>query len=366
MARARCSLLQAWWLETANRLRQRAGFPHHRQGWLLVVAGVAGTLALLTRWLPRLAGVAGGYLPAVGILMALQSAVFVHLGRLRWSQFYSRGWLATVPVHPRVRTGMIALRACWPPITVALAAAAAMFAAPSPHGAAPGIGSSEALACLLGTLVGLPLGWWLPQRRLQPAPAASGVRSATRAHAPLSGLVHWPGRQVQAWLQPRSLARLGVLALALPMDMPANMAVALFCVLAIAVYLAALLRATVHVAREGAMWLRPTPLSAGRFAWAVLRYPLVGQLQWTALGAVLLAAMGADPGRAIRAAELWLAWFSAISSLALAEGCRARGLTLQMLLSATVLAGIESLKAHLALPCALLFAGWQLRRAARS
>ncbi len=91
--------------------------------------------------------------------------------------------------------------------------------------------------------------------------------------------------------------------LLLPLDVSGNMAVALLGVWALALYLFVLLRATVHVAQEGASWLRPTPLTFKRFAWAILRDPLLKQLQWTLMATAFLVALGCKPLTAVRVAE---------------------------------------------------------------
>jgi hypothetical protein len=46
--------------------------------------------------------------------------------------------------------------------------------------------------------------------------------------------------------------------------------------------------------------------------------------------------------------------------------CGSTGMRLKILVSICCLAAIETVKHHLALPCALLFSGWQLNRASRS
>jgi hypothetical protein len=162
------------------------------------------------------------------------------------------------------------------------------------------------------------------------------------------------------------MAPLMLVALGLPMDVSGNIAVAIFWIFIVGLYLLVLLRATIEVASQGAKWLRPTPLSFARFAWAVIRYPLLKQLLWTALTAGMMTAMGIDPLKALSLAELWLAIFAAVSSIALAHAYESRGMHLKMLVSVCLLAAIETLKHHVALPCALVFCGWQLNRASRS
>jgi hypothetical protein len=85
----------------------------------------------------------------------------------------------------------------------------------------------------------------------------------------------------------------------------------------LALYLIVLLGAVIHVARHGADWLRSTPLSFRRFAWALVRLPLLKQVQWTLLTAALLIAVGGRLWVAVRAAEWWLALVTFTSGLAL-------------------------------------------------
>jgi hypothetical protein len=126
-----------------------------------------------------------------------------------------------------------------------------------------------------------------------------------------------------------------------------------------------LLRATVHIAGKASQWLRPTPLPFRRFAWAIVRYPLIKQVQWTATAGIILVAMGAAVTPTLRILEGWLAVVSVVSSIAVAHAYHTRSMRLRMLISVGILAVIEGVKDQLALPCALLFAGWQLHRAAR-
>jgi hypothetical protein len=363
--------MHAWWLETANRTLH--SHPHTWPRRIVLLSGATlGTVGLsflfVVWWGPSILALVGRHLLTAGTLMALQSSVLVHRSRQRWTRCYSENWLSTVPISRRAQTSMIALRSfCWPFAILAATTILAILTGRLMQGSSSGLTSSVLLACVAGTLAGVPTGWWLRQREPEiPRPGSVLARGASRTAAALSGISRWPLIQTKVWLQPRSIARFMLVAVALPADTSANIAVAIMWVLIVGAYLAVLLRATVHVAREGSTWLRPTPLSFGRFAWAVVRYSIVKQLQWSGIAAITLIAMGADPVTTLRIAELWLATFSVASSIALAHSYHSRGLTLKMLVSLSLLALIETLRHHLALPCALLFSGWQLRKAARS
>jgi hypothetical protein len=228
-------------------------------------------------------------------------------------------------------------------------------------GAGAGTAFCVAVNCAVGTCIGVLIGWFLPQREPQiQLPASSLLHPTTGCKPALSAMSGWTLLQTKVWLRPRSVARLMILAVGLPADVSGNVAVALLWILIAGLYLFVLLRATLEVASQGAKWLRPTPLSFARFAWAVIRYPLLKQLLWTTLTVGMVIAIGCDPLKALSLAELWLAIFAAVSSIALAHAYESRGMHLKMLLSVCLLAVIVTARHHVALPCALLFSGWQL------
>jgi hypothetical protein len=360
----RRALLYAWWLESLNR-GTRKGLSWQRTTAVLVALGLMGWL--VTFWGPSVLVSVGRHLFSAGIVMALQSALLTNRGRGKWEDFYSQSWLASVPLDLQARKTIVALRSCCPPAAILLGFLAVllltgMFA----HVSRAAI-FSAAGACAVGTLGGVLVGWWLPQRdREMPFAASSLVHGKTGHVGALSAMSGWPLMQARIWLRPRSVARLMIVALGLPMDVSANIAVAILWIFTVGLYLVVLLRATIEVAGQGAQWLRPTPLSFARFAWTVIRYPMLKQLLWTAATAGMAIALGLDPLKALSLAELWVAIFAAVSSVALAHAYESRAMHLKILLSVCFLAAIETVKHHVALPCALLFSGWQLNRAARS
>jgi len=357
-------LLHAWWLESLNRFR-RAG-----SSWQLATAMLAacGVLAwLVTVWGPSILALSGRHLLSAGIVMALQSAVLTDRGRRKWTDFYSQSWLATVPLDRRAWRTTIALRACCPAAAILIGITTMLLAGEMLAGVTAGTVFSVAVSCTVGTCIGVLIGWWLPQRDPQIPLPASSLLHPTSGYVPaLSAMSGWALQQTRVWLRPRSIARLMVLALGLPGDVSGNVAVALLWILIVGLYLFVLLRATLEVASQGAKWLRPTPLSFARFAWAVVRYPMLKQLLWTALTVGMVIAIGVDPLKALSLAELWLAIVAAVSSIALAHAYESPGMHLKMLLSVCFLAVIETARHHAALPCALLFSGWQLNKASSS
>jgi hypothetical protein len=316
-------LLHAWWLESFNRLTR------HGLSWQLATAllGAFGLSAwLATDWGISILALAERHLFSAGILLALQTALLTDRGRRRWTEFYSQGWLSALPVDQRTRNTIIVLRGCFPAAAALIGITIVLLAAGALERIGAGIVLSVEVSCAVGTIAGVLIGWWLPRRDAPiPRPTSSLLHRRSESKPGLSAISHWPLLQTKVWLQPRSIARLMVVALGLPMDVSANVAVALLWILIVGLYLVVLLRATIKVARQGAKWLQPTPLSFARFAWAVIRYPLLKQLLWTAATACMAIAAGIDPLKALSLAELWLAIFAALSSIALAHASGSPG-----------------------------------------
>jgi hypothetical protein len=262
---------------------------------------------------------------------------------------------------------MVAVRACFPPAAILFGVIAVLLLTGMFAHVSRAALFIAAATCAVGTCTGVLIGWWMPQRdREMPFPASSLGHGRTGHRAALAAMSSWPLVQARVWLRPRSVAWLMLIALGLPMGVSGNVAVAILWTFIVGLYLWVLLRATIEVASQGAQWLRPTPLSFARFAWTVVRYPMLKQLLWTALTAGMVTALGADPLKVLSFAELWLAIFAAVSSIALAHAYEPREGRLKILLSVCFLAAVETVKHHLALPCALAFSGWQLNKAARS
>jgi hypothetical protein len=357
-------LLYAWWLESLNRATRKSS-PWQLATAVLAALGLVAWLA--TFWGPAVVVSAARHLFSVGIVMALQSALLTNRGRGKWTEFYSQSWLASLPLDRQAWKSMVALRACCPPAAILVGVMAALLLMGMLAVVSRAALFSVAASCAVGTCIGVLIGWYLPQRDAEmPLPASSRVHRTTGHTAALSAISGWPLVQTKVWLRPRSVARLMIVALGLPMDVSGNIAVAILWIFIVGLYLWVLLRATIEVAGQGAQWLRPTPLSFARFAWAVIRYPLLKQLLWTAATAGMVTALGVDPLEALSFAELWLAIFAAVSSIALAHAYESPGMHLKIVLSVCFLAAIETVKHHVALPCALAFSGWQLNKAARS
>jgi hypothetical protein len=367
----RSPLLAALRLETTNQLRAWYLPGRRIRRWLavaMITAAAGAVIALATQLAPQLLRVVAPHLLTVNILVAMQASLLAHWGRRKWTAIYSGNWLSTLPVSRRQRARMIALRAfvASAPL-LALPPALALLA----QLCAPGSGAiASALLTGIGiaTAVGALLGWYLPARDTRHAlPALPYVAAPGACAVPrLAALSRWTETLTRVWLQPRSFARLLFPAmLLLPMGTSANLAIAILSLWVLALYLLVLLRAMVHVARAGAGWLQPTPLTFYRFAWAVARRPLFKQLQWTLLATVLLLALGCQPIVAARVAEWWLALVTVASGIALGRARQSKAMRLRLLVAVFAVAALERFKQHLALPCALAISAWHIRKAAR-
>lgn len=365
-------LMVALRLEVVNQLRSWFSSGRRVRTWVMaaLIAGALGALIVLVgRFAPALLRAAGPHLLTVNILVALQASVLIHLARRKWTRIYTSNWLSTLPASRRQSVRMIALRSllsCAP--MLALAPVVVLLA----RLCVPGSGAVTSVLLTgvgIATGVGGLLGWCVPARETQHSPAVPpaalgpGAPSVPR----LAALSRWTETLTRVWLQPRSLARLLFPAmLLLPMGTSANLAIAILSLWVLALYLLVLLRAMVHVARAGASWLQPTPLTFYRFAWSVARRPLFKQLQWTLLATVLLMALGCQPIVAARVAEWWLALVTVTSGVALGRAYHSKSMRLRLLVSVCAMAVLERFRQHLALPCALLISAWHIREATRT
>lgn len=369
---ARHPLVQALWLEARNRIRSSAAPGGQKRLWLALFA-LAGSMGVaitaLARFVPSLLQEASVHMLTVSVLVALLASILVHRGRRKWTDVYASNWLSTLPIARGEVTRMVALRSCLAPglgmVLLMLVVLIACMTARGANGTGPALLVSIGIAGLVGAL----LGWFLPHRdRGPPRPVLlHGTSQGARTDASLASLSTWATSQAKLWLQPRLLARILLPAmLALPMDVSANVAIALLTVWAIGIYLCVLLRATVEAARNGAAWLRPTPLSFRRFAWAIARTPVLKQVQWTLVAAVFLIALGCKPLWAVRAAEWWLALVTVTSGITIAQAHRSGAWRMRLLLSVSALALLERVRQHAALAGALIISAWHFRKAARA
>jgi hypothetical protein len=352
--------LHAGWLERAAAGRGGRA--------LAAVSAVAGTLALLWSQWPAIIEVLGPHAAIVALLAALQSSIWVQRGRQKWAARYADDWLSTLPATRRDRGQGIRLRTLVGPGVVAL-----MLLGMTPLLEAAVPGSADATRQLLlgggaAMLVGALLGLALPAWKAEPAAAAASTTrgfSRPATGAGLRALSRWPLLQTKLWFPPRLAARLVLpVMLLLPMGTSGNFAIALGGGWTLALYLLALLRATLFVAGEASRWLAPTPLASRRFAWAVGGRALGQQLQWTLIAAGLFIALGIRADLALRGAEAWLAIVTLTTSTALARASTPWKKGLRLVLSLCAVALLDRLRPWLALPGALAIVAWQWRRPA--
>jgi hypothetical protein len=363
-------LLYLLWLEWRNLL-QGTGRSRRRALSLLVLLAlviVPALVGLAAIW-PVLLPLAAPNSTAIGVLVALSSSMWTHGGRIRWTAFYLGGWVSTLPVRSSVRHRVIAVRSfalSGVLIVVLLAALPLLNHAVS---SASALTVRLLLTCAAALLVGSLLGWWLPARaRLSSAsPSRPMVLRQVGGRASLGALAQWGKLQTRRWFEPRIVSRLIAPAmLILPLGTSANLALALVGLWVIILYLLITLRATVHVARKGGDWLRPTPLRPARLAWAIGSLPLLKQLQWTLAAVLLLGVLGVRPLLAARLAEGWLAFATLAPTLVLAQARGVRHMRLRALFSFSLLVGLERWRSQWVIPAAALLCIWQLRSSTKA
>jgi len=349
-------LFRAWWIEARCRMRPRAG--------LVATAILAATALLLylgLRFGSLLLDASSSHPVIANVLVAVESSALSQLERRRWEDAYSTNWLSTLPVSRRLRTGMIAARVCFYPLLILMLLSLVALLIRAPVTLFAGIA--------MATVAGIVLGWFIPQRTVDD----SLTRDCASGSPPwvllpsLASLSSWSVTQARVWLRPRSIARVLLPAmLALPMGTSGNTAIAVLTLLMLTVYLCVLLIAMFQVAREGEAWLRPTPITLYRLVIAVAARPLLQQVQWTLVAAVLFVALGATPVGAARLAEWWLALVTVTSGILLAPTRRGNSAPLRLIFSFCTLILANRLKHHLILPCALLISAWHLKEAQRT
>lgn len=358
-------LLYAVRLAWSNRL-QRAVRSRTR-AWSVVVlvalAIVLMLLALAAVWPVLLPG-AESNATAISVFVALSLSVWTHWSRVRWTEFYLSGWVSTLPVSRRAKRGAVAVRSFTLSglLFIILLVAVPLLSRALPSTSA--VTTRLLVTCAVAVLVGSLLGWWLPRRTpASTAVLSRGVLGSVATGRPgLGALAQWGRPQTQRSFQPRVISRLVAPAvLILPLGTSANLALALVGLWVTSLYLLITLRATVQVARKCARWLQPTPLSPARLAWAIGWLPMLKQIQWTLVAALLLMALGVRPLLAARLAEGWLAVASLASTLVLAQARSVRHMRLRVLFSFGLLAALERWRDRWVIPAAILISLWQLR-----
>jgi hypothetical protein len=301
------------------------------------------------------------------MLAAAIYAVFAVAGRRRQAESrYAQFWLAAAPIrqHSRVFTMLFVTLV---PLASQMLAVSALLAL---VGAVGGVSSTIIVELTVwiaaAASIGAAVGWWSARRaramQMEGSRYVAAVKHDSRTVPSTAGLAGWPLGQVRAWSRPENLRiLLGVALLAVQAGSSAIVGLSVVAIWLLGGYLAGLLTAILHTSRDAALWLRSTPISFAKFAWAVSRRALLHQLLGTVFAAGLMIVLGAPPLMALYLAALWLTIILLACSIGLADSYRVRQPLLRMALSFAALAAVETREHGWSIPIAALIAMWQLR-----
>lgn len=176
---------------------------------------------------------------------------------------------------------------------------------------------------VLGSGIGLLIGRTLPSFARATTPGSWYVLMrkvrASSVQASLLPLGYWPVARNQVWGRPKVTSRRALIVLLmLPLDISGAAAVAVTAGLLIAVNMITLLLAVIRVAFSASLWLAPTPVSARRFAFAVVHLAVGKQL---VLGVLLVCAAWVIGGSSTVAPAMlilgsWMAFFTGLAAVA--------------------------------------------------
>jgi len=303
-------LVRDWWLTRVTRLR-RAGLFTGR-GLLISVFAVALAVAMLIALTHSAYAVAAfrwasAHPVLVVIAATLYAALLVSRQRAHLRLAYSQSWLRATPLPGRAFASMQMLRIS---VSVVLhIALCGIVIVSSAHAA--DLPSQPILKTLLGgLLLGTGLGAIWPQAASNHASEDSRFisRVRTSSNTPsLCALSRWPVAKALAWHRPENSRFLFVIAaLSVPVGSSALIGLAILATWSLVSYLVALMRAIPAVAREAALWLRPTVIPFTEFAWSIARRALWHQLVGTVVLASIFTALGAALIDTIYFAALWM------------------------------------------------------------
>jgi hypothetical protein len=335
-------LLHAWLQERKARVQRlvhqvgsRASF-----GFLIALTAVAALLAVNLVASSSFAHEAIEWMADHRVIAAIGGGIYtlllVRRLRLRLALEHARSWLRALPISSRSFAGMTALRTSMTVVAhVSLLSGIVVFGA---------IAADQSLASTLspllcGLLIGTILGAISPQSAAaQPSSERSRfilrVRRPERA-ASLDGLSKWPIAHALAWHRPENSRFLFIAAaLSVPVGSSAVLGLAILATWSLASYLFALARAISEVAREAALWLRPTSVPFRSFAWAITRRVLVHQV----IGLTLLGGIATAAGGTIRSAVYFCAMWLLIASMIAMINLRQRFFSMSSLVRSVVAA----------------------------
>lgn len=389
------------WLRLANALSRRE-WGSRTAWLLLSAVAVAGALFVsLSGRVAGTISTLAEYWVLLAVIAAVYASTSVNRRRRQLEEAASQSWLIATPIPSRSLRLSLAIRALFPlgvlmaavvmvPALVALTNEGIVAAAETVAASAVG-----------GLFIGGVVGWWMSRRvepsgvvpsRYVPRPRHRGAmpayvlrprrrgsmlayvlrprrrgsvlvyilrlrrRSSMLAHMPrlrrrgsmltavgmrpdASGLSGWPIAQVFAWSRPENSRY--VLIVALMAVQGGSSAIAGLSVVAmyfVASYLAALLSATLAVAKSAAVWLRATPITLVAFVWSVSGRALVHQLVGSALAVGVMLLLGSPVALVLQIAGLWLGLFVSIAGFALVDGYHGRSPAVKIALSVAAFA----------------------------
>ncbi|HVF18535.1 MAG TPA: hypothetical protein VNA21_16550, partial [Steroidobacteraceae bacterium] len=231
----------------------------------------------------------------VSLAASIYTLLLVRRLRLRLALEYTRSWLRAAPISSRSFSAMAALRIA-SNVFMHLTVLSVLVVSVSLVVTQPV--ASTLLPLLCGVLIGVALGTLLPRPSVSQHSTENSrflIRGRHVASRPsLDGLSMWPIAHALAWHRPENSRFLFIAAaLSVPVGSSALLGLAILATWSLASYLFALARAVPDVAKEAALWLRPTSVPFGSFAWAITRRVLAHQLiAVTLLGGVAVAAGG--------------------------------------------------------------------------
>ena len=344
---ARRPALLAWALQVQSRIQNaRAALrPIHLAALIAIVIALMGVLPVaakleITRsslaWLAQ-------HPFSIGLASALFEVLAMPRRRADLASEFERGWLASTPLPRRAWRQLAAIRlsarfiALW--FSIALLILILCELAGTPH-----VGMLW-VALTSGALVGGAVGSVWPAARSADRREDSRYVAKARSRGlrpSLAGLSHWPIARALAWHRPENSRWLFVAAaLSVPMGSSALLGLAILVVWSLGSYLWLLVRSLRRVARDAALWLRPTGISFPQFAWALARRALMHQCIGTAIFITVLVVMGATFNDAVYAGATWLSIVCMLAAIDSRHGFLARPSAVRAAASVAAVLGFE-------------------------
>jgi hypothetical protein len=369
--------LLALLLTLRNRASRLAERPRPLIGLLLVSAAVSVGLVTFVRllgarqlnlWLTYLQSHASLLL----LLAGLQAAITVARRRRQVAAALRDSWLSSTPRSAETKRSSLILGVLWVPLAqlgIGMALVLLLHYA--------GQGDAKVLrqlivalvsGCIAGILVGAvfttkPRGADRPGSRYVPRK----ITAHASAVASLAALSRWPIASAFAWATPDTVRwPLMAAMLSVMSGSPALVGLGVVGFWMLIVYIAALFASTLRVAREAALWLRSTPLSFSRFAFAIGARSFVHQAAATVVIGVCFALETGTVWKSLLFVSPWIAFVMVayVTTIGYAFSMR-RGTRVTILVSAISIACVETLQRGTAVPLALGVCWWQIRLGTR-